>query len=139
MMVQRLFSFLVVWLLIFNGEIFGQESIPIGQQKGPGRGKIIQEGIKRINKEQHTFPRKLNKNYTLTMMGYSPVTVPSCFGYTTYLIRRPITYVYIKDLGWFCKKELQLDKITPVSFRFRLGSLEYVNWMEQKPNAIKLP
>jgi hypothetical protein len=56
------------------------------------------------------------------------------------IIRTPLTPQlppYSNSLGLFCKKELQLDKITPVVFRFRLGSLDYVNWMEQKPNAIK--
>lgn len=44
--------------------------------------------------------------------------------------------IYNQTLGFFCEKELQLQKITNVPFHFRLGSLEYVNWMEQKPNAI---
>jgi len=42
---------------------------------------------------------------------------------------------YTSQLGFICKKELQLDKLTPIPFRFRLGSLAYVNYLEQKPNA----
>jgi hypothetical protein len=51
--------------------------------------------------------------------------------------RIPFPTIYYKEIGFFCKQELKFDKLTLLPIRFRLGSLDYVNWMEQKPNAIK--
>jgi hypothetical protein len=44
---------------------------------------------------------------------------------------------YNKNLGYFCKKELQLQKIIMLPVYIRLGSKEYVDYLERKPNAIK--
>ena len=99
-MLQRLWVFLVVFLLSFNGEIFGQS------------GQLV------------------------STSGFSLRGVP-VFKYDSLKTSFISAVFYTGHLGFFCKKELQLEKIIAVPVRFRLGSLEYVNWLEQKPNAIK--
>ena len=42
---------------------------------------------------------------------------------------------YVKQLGFFCKTELRLQKFTSLNLFFRLGSKEYVDYLERKPNA----
>lgn len=42
---------------------------------------------------------------------------------------------YVKNLGFFCQKELKLEAATKIPFRFRLGSLNYCDRMEGKRNV----
>ena len=42
---------------------------------------------------------------------------------------------YSTNLGFFCKKELKLEAVTKIPIKFRLGSLQYNDWMEGKPNT----
>jgi len=44
---------------------------------------------------------------------------------------------YKQNLGYFCKKELQLQKATSLPIFIRLGSKEYTDYLERKPNALK--
>jgi len=44
---------------------------------------------------------------------------------------------YNQHLGYFCKKEVQIQKAILLPVYFRLGSKEYTDWMERKPNSAK--
>jgi hypothetical protein len=132
-MAQRVFSFVVVLILFFNVENFSQGSpilikLPFKYSTliNPDFEKQMQMNLQ--PGESHFFPQKMHCDsggITLRPPLFvlsAPALSPS---------------FYSNHLGFFCKKELQLEKITSVPFRFRLGSLDYVNYLEQKPNAVK--
>jgi hypothetical protein len=111
---------------MFNGKIFGQ---PIIKKFTPASAKSVigSESLKQS-------PNKSSIMNYCVRIGFSEcVKYPVKFTLKDFISN----HYFDNQLGFFCKKELQLDKITTVPVRFRLGSLEYVNYMEQKPNAIK--
>ena len=43
---------------------------------------------------------------------------------------------YTQNFGFFCKKELQFEKATKIPLRFRLGTQQYNDYLEGKPNTV---
>jgi hypothetical protein len=43
---------------------------------------------------------------------------------------------FLHNESFFCRKERKLENATKIPLRFRVGSLQYCNWLEGKPNAL---
>ena len=58
--------------------------------------------------------------------------------FNTYLLKQPVNpnmitgNFYARQLPFFCTKELQVQKATGFSIKFRLGSVEYCDKLEGK-------
>ncbi|MGH2553638.1 MAG: hypothetical protein ACRDEB_07970 [Chitinophagaceae bacterium] len=138
-MVQRLCCFLVVCLLIFNGKIFGQESSHFGEKNLNENSQIIKSTIYRIARIERKSSETGFSKYFITP-AYKAIKVfvdGNYFGPVYKIIYLPTSATYVEDLSWICRKELQIQKAIHLPLHLRLGSLNYVDWMEQKPNAIK--
>lgn len=82
-----------------------------------------------------TIPERLNE---LTFAGNTTVRQKIVGGlvyYNSILTTSLPQNFYTQNFGFFCKKELQLEKVTKIPFKFRLGSVQQCDWMEGKVNA----
>ncbi len=120
-MAERRFYFVVVLIFLFNGEIFAQEKI-----------------VENFPEFRTFLPVKsaFNKEKRITITGLlkhdEKVFSNSTFfsGKSLFLLQPNIPQTF------FCKKEWEFEKATSIPLRFRLGSLEYTDYLEKKPNAL---
>jgi hypothetical protein len=127
-MSQRVFRFVVVLILFLNGEIFSQMSNGKKPVSVPGysfagttyQGNGFKKNLLRISVTPCKF-------FDLSARLIDPA------------LYRPLPVnFYTHNQSFFCKQELNLEKVTAIPLRFRLGSLDYVNYLEQKPNTGKV-
>ena len=115
-MVQRVSGFLVVFLLMFFGSMNGQESLAPGLNSFGLKTPHYQTNVK-------PFQSRFSKNtWTPVPLSFASPRIN--------LLNLPDASNYVRNLGFFCKQELRLDKVTGVPVRFRLGSKEYVDHLE---------
>jgi hypothetical protein len=80
-----------------------------------------------VNSSKNTYkvvvPWLTTKSFFKTANSYFlPVTITSL----------PPSNYYTSNVGFFCKQELLLEKVSKIPFRFRLGSLSNCNFLEGK-------
>ena len=126
---QRKKTFLVVCFSILTGTLWAQAGVPVLLiNKGLGRALPLVNEVTLL----HSQPVYNGLSRRIAMMesgGFDyavPVNIlPDAYG----------SGYYIGNLGYFCKKELQIEKTTHLPLRFRVGSLEENNRMEGKPGS----
>ena len=123
---QRKKTFLVVCISILTSSVWAQD-IPVGMLKSSGLGVgaplvapisllKLEGGVPGVREVLGTAPS-------------APLSMAQ-------MINGGERYggaYYIGGLGFFCKRELEIEKATHLPLRFRLGSLAENNRLEGKP------
>jgi len=93
--------------------------------------KALQFPLKAPVDTIHTHS-SLGKNF----MNYFRKNISDTMAKESRIIIRPISYLpgdyYSAHLGFVCRQEIRLEKSTGIPFRFRLGSVQQVDWLEGK-------
>ena len=133
---QRTRFFLVVLLLMFAGNIFSQIN-------SNSNSYLENHGIKTFAICDSLLPPNLcSAKFKKIIVVPGEIIINSCWAPQIYKPALNLLAPIAKDfsttqLGIVCRKEFEFEKKTSIPLRLRIGSLDYTNYMERKPNALK--
>lgn len=74
--------------------------------------------VEKSDTPKSTLLNPLELKYSILNKSYSPTAQPKAYSYN--------------DLAFFCKVEVQIEKAAKIPFKFRLGDVRYVDYLEKK-------
>jgi len=127
---QRKISFIVVWVILLltaradaQGKVWTSDKKVIVTNLDWNAPKLLTSFMPNT---ETLIPKVFSTQETgnwVTAHGYIPQDMPG-------------SVYYNEHTGFMCKKEWELEKTAHLPLRFRLGSLEYCNFLEGK-NAMR--
>lgn len=127
-MSERHFIILILFTLLFDSEIFGQE-IPQKKMGGkissnkfffPSFSAVLAPNIKTANLIREAYLPGKKHDLGTDCISLKPNALSANY--------------YTSNLGFFCQQEIKIQKAISLPLFFRLGSLEYVDRLEGKRN-----
>ena len=111
--------------------------ISIGLFLSMSSSLFSQEGIKLSGQSLTSYAHLLTQpssqslfagNLSLPLLKKASVSAKKSTPININSQKMPLAYAY-KDLALFCKIEVKLEKVVKMPIKFRLGSVDYVDWL----------
>ena len=133
-MPKRFFYLVVVLIFMFSSESSGQQLSVENFLKSSTTGHFG-DSVFLTRPSILKFSKNLNNSFSGQIAKKQVNSVNG--GILSFKIYPGKSYLYTQSQSFFCRKEWQFEKATSIPLRLRLGSLEYTDYLEKKPNAIR--